>query len=147
MTQERQMCTFMVGDLFCGLPVDQVQEVLRYREMTAVPLAPPEVRGLINLRGQIVTAIDLRHRLKLGELPPGQEPMNIVVHGPDGIVSLLVDEIQDVLELSDEHFEAPPDTMDPSIRDLLEGVHKLEDRLLLVLATDRVLAFQGSAES
>ena len=108
MAKTRQMCTFGVGALFCGLDVARVQEVLRHREMTPVPLAPPEVRGLMNLRGQIVTAIDLKKRLKLPDAVDGKLPMNIVVKGNHGIISFLVDEIRDVLELSDADFSLRP---------------------------------------
>ena len=131
--------TFRLGSLFFGLEVHHVQEVLKYRELTQVPLAPPEVRGLINLRGQIVTAIDLRRRLGLPERSEGMKPMNIVVRSHEGIVSLLVDEIQDVLSVSDDLFEPPPETLDDNTRRLLSGVYKLEKTLLLRLDLDRVL--------
>src|SRR5206468_10604632 len=97
--------------LFFGVDVLTVQEVIRYQEMTRVPLAPPVVRGLINLRGQIVTAIDLRRQLELRERPADQLPMNVVVRTDDGAVSLLVDEIGDVLEVSEKTFERPPETL------------------------------------
>ena len=139
MAEFRQMCTFRLARLFFGLEVHHVQEVLKYRELTQVPLAPPEVRGLINLRGQIVTAIDLRRRLGLPERGEGVKPMNIVVRSHEGIVSLLVDEIQDVLSVSDDLFEPPPETLDDNTRQLLSGVYKLENNLLLRLDLDRVL--------
>jgi purine-binding chemotaxis protein CheW len=87
----KQFCTFFLNDLFFGVEVLQVQEVLRCQPMTRVPLSPPTVRGLINLRGQIVTALDLRHRLELPERDAGSQPMNVVVRSDDGAVSLLVD--------------------------------------------------------
>src|SRR5712691_1623782 len=99
MSMPRQLCTFMVGDLFFGVEVQQVQEVIRYLPMTRVPLAPRVVEGLINLRGQIVTAIDLRRRLELPERAEGQRPMNIVVRTAGGAVSLLVDDIGEVVEV------------------------------------------------
>ena len=90
----------------------QVQEVIRYQAMTRVPLAPTVVSGLINLRGQIVTAIDLRRRLGLaGPADEGLHPMNVVVRTDDGAVSLLVDEIGDVVEVTDDAFEPPPETL------------------------------------
>src|ERR1700685_3941223 len=100
MADEHQYCTFFVDGHYFGLDVLNVQEIIRYQEMTRVPLAPPVVQGLINLRGQIVTAIDLRLRLELKERPPGQLPVNVVVQTEDGAVSLLVDEIGDVLLVS-----------------------------------------------
>jgi purine-binding chemotaxis protein CheW len=104
--------------------------------MTRVPLAAPAVSGLINLRGQIVTAIDLRVRLGLPPRPAGERPMNVVVRDGESAVSLLVDNIGDVLELNDETFERPPSTVRASVRGLVLGAYKLSDRLLLVLDTE-----------
>jgi len=133
MSSERQYCTFTLADGFFGIEVSDVQEVLREMTLTPVPLAHGTVRGLINLRGQIVTAIDLRRRLELEARPDDENPMNIVVRTPDGAVSLLVDKIGDVLVVDAEMFEAPPETIVPGVRELLAGVSQLEDRLLLVL--------------
>ena len=135
----RQYATFFVSDPFFGIEVLNVQEVLRYQEMTRVPRADNVIEGLINLRGQIVTAFDMRSRLQLGERQTGETPMNVVVRTEDGAVSLLVDEIGDVIEVSEENFERPPETITELARETLEGVYKLDDRLLLVLSTDRVL--------
>jgi purine-binding chemotaxis protein CheW len=136
----REYATFFVGGLFLGIDVLQVQEVLRYQEMTCVPLAPPVIEGLINLRGQIVTAVDMRRRLKLPPRADGRTPMNAVVRTKDeAAVSLLVDEIGDVVEVDSETFEATPDNVDPAARDLLQGVYKLKDRLLLVLDTEKTI--------
>src|SRR3954469_18205027 len=99
MAAEHQYCTFFLDGLYFGIEVLKMQEIIRYQEMTRVPLAPPVVRGLINLRGQIVTAIDMRRRLDLPALPDGRLPMNVVIRTDDGPVSLLVDEIGDVLEV------------------------------------------------
>src|SRR5260221_7936462 len=107
--------------------------------MTRVPLAPPVVRGLINLRGQIVTAIDLRRRLEFPERPSGEAPVNVVVQTTDGAVSLLVDEIGDVLEVSDAAFERSPDTLQGEARKFIRGAYKLDDRLLLLLDTEKLL--------
>jgi len=134
-----QYSTFFVGDLFFGIDVLQVQEVLRYQKMTRVPLAPDVIEGLINLRGQIVTAIDLRRRLGLKHRVDGENPMNMVVRTEDGAVSLLVDEIGDVLEVGPETFEPPPENVDPAARPLIRGVHKLQDRLLLILDTGKAV--------
>lgn len=135
----RQYATFVVDDLFFGVDVLRVQEVLRYQEMTAVPRSHRFVEGLINLRGQIVTALDMRKRLNLEPRSAGETPMNVVLRGDCGAVSLLVDEIGDVIEVDPECFEPSPPTLEASARDMLEGVYKLEDRLLLVLDSDRVL--------
>src|ERR1043165_1717300 len=111
MSDDRQFCTFFVDGLYFGVEVLKVQEVIRYQEMTPVPLAPPVVRGLINLRGQIVAAIDLRRRLGLTERPKDSLPMNVVVRTADGAASLLVDDIGDVLNVDASSYEAPPQTL------------------------------------
>jgi purine-binding chemotaxis protein CheW len=139
-TQSRQFCTFHVENLFLGIEVQQVQEVIRYLEMTHVPLAAPAVSGLINLRGQIVTAIDLRCRLGMPLRKSGERAMNVVVRDGDHAVSLLVDRIGDVLELDDELFERPPSTVNASIRELILGAYKLPGKLLLVLDTTRAVS-------
>ncbi|HLJ51367.1 MAG TPA: chemotaxis protein CheW [Bryobacteraceae bacterium] len=134
-----QFSTFSVGEQFFGIDVLRVQEVLRYQEMTRIPLAPAVTAGLINLRGQIVTTIDMRRRLGLVERPPEQAPMNMVVRTDEGPVSLLVDEIGDVLQPDGGAFEPPPDSLPQSMRELIHGVYKLKDRLLLVLNSEKVL--------
>jgi purine-binding chemotaxis protein CheW len=135
----KQYSTFLLDGLLLGVDVRQVQEVIRLQEMTRVPLAPPMIRGLINLRGQIVTAIDVRRRFDLPPLPEGRSPMNVVVRCDDSAVSLLVDEIGDVVDIQDEDFEPPPVTLKSPARELITGVYKLKDRLLLVLDTDRAV--------
>ena len=139
MADGTQFCTFYVDGHYFGIEVRKVQEIIRYQEMTRVPLAPPVVRGLINLRGQIVTAIDLRRRLELKERPADQLPVNVVVHTDDGAVSLLVDEIGDVLEVSEQTFERPPETLKGTARELIQGAYKLKDCLLLILDTERTV--------
>jgi purine-binding chemotaxis protein CheW len=138
-TQEAsgQFATFFVADLFFGVDVIHVQEVLRFQPMTPVPQAPEVIEGLINLRGQIVTAIDMRRRLRLPPRPGEQPPMNIVVRTADGAVSLLVDEIGDVLDMEAANYEKPPQNLDSGARELIRGVYKLEGRLLLVLDEER----------
>lgn len=146
MVSERQFCTFFLGGLYFGLDVLKVQEIIRAQEITRVPLAHPVVRGLINLRGQIVTAIDLRRRLDMPERPTDRPPVNVVVQTDDGAVSLLVDEIGDVLEVSDELFESPPDTLDQKTRAMIRGAYKLPNRLLLALATEELLNLSAPRE-
>lgn len=138
-----RFCTFYLDDLFLGIPVEQVQEVIRYQRMTQVPLAPREISGLINLRGEIVTAIDLRKRLNMPDRGPEELPMNVVIRDVDGAVSLLVDEIGDVLAAEPEAFELPPETVDEKTRELVTGVYKLHDGLLLVLDIERALEPAG----
>ena len=132
-----QFSTFVVAKFFFGVDVLRVQEVLRYQQMTRVPQAPEVVKGLINLRGQIVTAIDMRRRLKLPPRPAGELPMNIVVRTSDGAVSLLVDEIGDVLQMDECDYEQPPENLDAAARGFIRGVYKLKDRLLFVLDEER----------
>jgi purine-binding chemotaxis protein CheW len=139
MSDELAYCTFELDGLFFGVEVLLVQEVIRYQRMTSVPLAPDVVRGLINLRGQVVTAIDLRRRLGMPALSEGRLPMNVVVRTSDGPVSLLVDEIGDVIEVEDSTFESPPDTLTGVAAELITGVYKLKGRLLLVLDIDKAL--------
>jgi purine-binding chemotaxis protein CheW len=138
-----QYCTFYLDGLLFGVAVQTVQEVLRYQEMTRVPLAPPAVKGLLNLRGQIVPAIDLRRRLEFGEHPDEGHSVNVVVRTPDGPVSLLVDEVGEVLEVTEDIFERSPESVRGS--GLLRGAYKLRDRLLLSIDIDRVIQFGGEA--
>jgi purine-binding chemotaxis protein CheW len=137
--EEQQFCTFFIDSLFFGIEVQRVQEVLREQEMTRVPLAPAVVTGLINLRGQIVTAIDLRRRLELRERPPERSPMNVVVRTDDGAISLLVDDIGDVIKVEGGSFESAPETLTGVTRHLIRGIHKLDKQLLLVLDIDRTV--------
>lgn len=130
-----QYCTFEVGPLSFGVEVERVQEVLRFQKMTRVPLASDAVRGLINLRGEIVTAVDLRKRLLLPDRE-GELPMNVVIRANDGAISLLVDDIGDVLELDESGFEPPPITLAGPTARLVRKVCKLEGNLLLILNTD-----------
>ncbi len=139
----RQFCTFELNGLLFGIEVVEVQEVLRYQNMTRVPLAPDMVRGLINLRGQIVTAVDLRRRFEFPPLPDDVRPMNIVVRTDEGPVSFLVDEIGDVVEVHDEAFESPPGNLTGFAREATLGVYKLKHRLLLVLDTRRILEIES----
>ncbi|MDB4987884.1 MAG: chemotaxis protein CheW [Myxococcaceae bacterium] len=141
-----QLCTFTVDDLLIGVEVTQIQEVLPSLPMTRIPLAREMVRGLLNLRGQIVTAVDLRSCMGLGPRPSGQSPMNVVIRGATGNVSLLVDSIGDVIEVADDAFEAPPSTLKPGLRDLIEAVCKLPSQLLLVLVPERVLRLADAGE-
>ena len=139
MTEKRQFCTFYVDRLFFGVEVEKVQEVIRYQQITRVPLAPRVFQGLINLRGQIITALDLRRRLELDDRAADRLPMNVVVKTPDGPLSLLVDEIGDVQEVQEDVFETPPETLSGVARELIRGTYKLKDRLLLPLNTERVV--------
>lgn len=147
MAHSSQFCTFYLDGLLFGVELKGVQEVIRSLDLTRVPLAPGVVAGLINLRGQIVTAVDLRRRLELEPGPPERRPMNVVVRSEDGAVSLLVDQIGDVVEVEEASFEPPPETLRGSIRALILGVHKLDDRLMHVLDIDKACEMTETAES
>lgn len=138
MSGSRQLCTFALGDLLFGVDVLGVQEVIRFQQMTPVPLTSDVVRGLINLRGQIVTAIDVRARFGLPPRTGDDLPMNVVVRTDEGVVSLLVDEIGDVLEVDEAAFERVPETLLGTIREHVRGVYKLDVGLLLLLDAERV---------
>jgi purine-binding chemotaxis protein CheW len=129
----RHVCTFTLGDTLFGIDVPVIQEVLRPQAMTRVPLAPSMVRGLINLRGQIITAIDLRDRLGLPPAPADVTGMNVVTRLQDETVSFLVDDVGEVLDLPADQFEDAPPTLSGALRDVTLGVYKLKDRLLLLL--------------
>lgn len=135
----RQFSTFRVADHLMGIDVLRVQEVIREQPITRVPLAAREVHGLMNLRGQIVTAIDLRRRFGLPDRPAGAPALNVVVRTHDGAVGLVVDAVGDVMELTEQQFEPPPSTRTGSTLDLVLGTYKLPDQLLLAVDLDRLI--------
>jgi purine-binding chemotaxis protein CheW len=124
--------TVYVAEMTVGIDIRAVQEIVTYQEMTPVPLAPAAVAGLINLRGQIVTAIDLRSRLGLPARDEGARPSNVVVRFEERAVSLLVDRIGDVIGAPSVP-DPVPETLTGIARGLISGVHQLNDDLLLVL--------------
>jgi len=141
----RQYATFRVADLFFGIEVLKVQELIRQQEMSAVPLAPRAIEGLINLRGQIVIAIDTRRSLGLPPAEGEDQRVNIVIKSGDAIISLLVDEISDVIDVPLTAYAPVPDNMPAEQRQLIECVFHLknkhghaEDDLMLVLDTGRL---------
>jgi len=145
--ETQQFCTFFLKDELFGIPVEQVQEVIQYREMTRVPLALEFICGLINLRGQIVIAVDLRRRLHMEERPPGMLPVNLVVRTPEGPVSLLADSVGDVVEVTEDTFEDPPRTVAGNFRELIRGVHKLDCGLMHVLDPEMACRLPEQSES
>ncbi|WP_232678143.1 chemotaxis protein CheW [Nocardioides sp. R-C-SC26] len=132
----RQYCTFWVDGLHFGISVEHVQEVLRYQQMTGVPCAPEAVLGLINLRGQIVTALDLRCRLGLPSRGADELPMNVIVRSRGEVVSLLVDDIGDVMDADEFTLQPAPANMPATVQDVVTGVLPLADSILLVLDAD-----------
>ena len=139
----RSVCTFLVSGLCLGIEVSTMREVLRAQTLTRVPRAPREVRGLMNLRGQIVTAVDLAERLRLPRDNRPAAAMNVIVQTKDGPVSLLVDEIGDVVEVGAAEAEPPPANLRPEVRELILQVYKLRDGLLLLLDVDKTVISEG----
>jgi purine-binding chemotaxis protein CheW len=146
-TAADQYCTFWVAGHFFGVSVNEVQEVLRHQPMTPVPRAHEAVRGLINLRGQIVTAVDLRVRLGLPPRAEGELPMNVIVRSRGEVVSLLVDDIGDVIDTAGLELEAVPSTMPATVQDVVLGVRPMPDAILLVLDADRAVDVFAVAEN
>jgi purine-binding chemotaxis protein CheW len=134
-----QFVTFWVAGHLLGIPARKVLEVLGHQVITAVPLSPPAVAGLTNLRGEVVTVLDLRHRLGLGQRPSGEQPMSVIVASDDGAVSLLVDEVGDVVDVAHRSFEEPPSTLSEYLSELIMGAYKLDVTLLLSLDVGRVV--------
>jgi purine-binding chemotaxis protein CheW len=132
--------TLTVADTLCGVPVLAVRDVLTAQAITRIPLAPPEVAGSLNLRGRIVTAIDLRRRLGLPPRATETAGMSVVVERDGELYSLLVDEVGDVVPLPRSGRAAKPPTLDPLWREVATDVHRLEDRLVILLDVERVLA-------
>ena len=139
MKVKKQLCTFYVNGFYFGVDVLRVQEVIKYQKMTPVPVSPAVVKGLINLRGQIVIAVDMREKMGMPPRENQQLPMNVVVHSDEGAISLLVDKIGDVIEVDDKDLEAPPDSLNGVNRDLLLGVYKLPKTLLLSINVDEAI--------
>jgi purine-binding chemotaxis protein CheW len=139
LTDVAQYCTFWIDDLFFGVDVDDVQEVLRHQPMTPVPRASEGVQGLINLRGQIVTAVDLRFGLGLAPRGGDRLPMNVIVRSRGEVVSLLVDDIGDVVDTDGLSVEPVPSNMPTEVQQLVRAVRPLPDKLLLVLDADRAV--------
>jgi len=142
-----QYCTFWVAGHFFGVSVNEVQEVLRHQPMTPVPRANEAVHGLINLRGQIVTAVDLRVRLGLPPRPEGELPMNVIVRSRGEVVSLLVDDIGDVIDTHGLELESVPSTMPATVQDVVLGVRPMAEEILLVLDADRAVDIFAMAEN
>ena len=145
MSTPNQLCTFHVGGLYLGIDVLSVQEVIRSPELAQVPLAPATIEGLLNLRGQILTAIDLRRLLLLPE-PKERiaQRMRMIIRTKNGQIALLVDAVGDVMEVTEDTFETPPDTVPMAVRALIQGVHKLDHKILHVVDAEAAGAAQAA---
>lgn len=135
--------TATIADQLIGVPVLTVQDVLGFRTVAPIPMAPPEVAGSINLRGRIVTVVDLRARLGLPPRPDDMSSMNFVVDHEGELYSLMVDTVGEVLSVTSDRFEANPATIDRLWRDYAKGVYRLDGQLMVVLYVDRLLAIDG----
>ena len=135
--------TVFIGEQLLGLPVLRVQDVLGPQTITRVPLAPPEVIGSLNLRGRIVTAIDVRRRLGLMGRADGKPSMSVVVERSGDLYSLQVDAVGEVMTLHLDEYETNPSTMEHTWREVSDGIYRLKDRLLVVVDIDRLLNFRN----
>ncbi|MCD4748446.1 MAG: chemotaxis protein CheW [Thermoanaerobaculales bacterium] len=144
----QRYCTFWVGSHFLGIEVEKVQEVLKFSEITPVPLSPPAVRGLINLRGRIVTVIDLRRRFGVQKNDTtSTNQMHIILYDDQDSLSLMVDRSGDVVEVGEETYEELPDTLQGEARRLIRGAFKLKEQLMLVVDVDHAINFQAENDN
>jgi purine-binding chemotaxis protein CheW len=135
----RQYSTFYVADRLYGIDVMMVQEITKVMSITKVPLAPSYVHGLINLRGQIATAVGLRELFILKDDKKNEEPMNVVCKGDGMLLSLLVDRIGDVIEVDDKDFEPTPETLTNSVKRFMHGVYKIPGSLLSIIEIKKII--------
>jgi len=135
----RDFVTFSIGTQLFGVPILQVQDILKPDSIASIPLAPPEIRGSINLRGRIVTVIDVRVRLGMGAPDESVEPMGVTVELNQDLYTLLVDKIGDAVSLPSNSFEKNPSTLDAKWRDFAEGVFRLEGQIMVILDVERLL--------
>jgi purine-binding chemotaxis protein CheW len=135
--------TLSVADQLCGIPVLSVRDVLGPQTITRIPLAPPEIAGSLNLRGRIVTAIDLRRRLHLPAAPAGVPQMSVVAEQGGELYALLVDQVSEVLSLQSAQFERNPPTLPAEWARFSTGIYRLQGRLLAILDVGRLLALSS----
>jgi purine-binding chemotaxis protein CheW len=138
--EQQVLVTLTVADQLCGVPVLAVRDILGEQAITRIPLAPPEIAGSLNLRGRIVTAIDLRRRLHLPPAPPNQPRMSVVAEQGGELYALLVDGVSEVLSLDANQFERNPPTLEKTWATFSTGIFRLDGRLLVVLDVSKLLA-------
>lgn len=143
--QTEEFVTFWIAGQLFGIPVLQIQDVLSSYKITRIPLAPPEITGSLNLRGRVVTAIDLRLRLGLPARPADADSMSIVAENGGELYSLMVDSVGEVLALSQSAYERNLPTLDAKFRAFSDGIYRLDDQLLVVLDVNRMLDYENSA--
>ena len=136
-----QYCGFVLGDDYYAVPVLRVQEVVKPLNITKVPLSQDYVTGLINLRGQIVTSIDLKKMLKISSPTNENDYMNIIVKSEDSLISLVVDKILDVFEVEEQNLEETPDTLDNHLKQFVSNVYKTDKKIFILLDIEKLLKF------
>lgn len=132
--------TLSVANQHCGIAVSGVRDILSEQAITRIPLAARDVAGSLNLRGRIVTVIDLRRRLGLDDAPPEDTRMSVVIDQGGELYALLVDQVSEVLTLPAERYEATPSTLPQPWASFSAGIYRLEERLLVVLDTAQLLS-------
>ena len=142
--ETEEFVTFTIAGQLFGIPVLQIQDVLSSYQITPIPLAPPEITGSLNLRGRVVTAIDVRLRLGLSARPKDAESMSIVAENEGELYSLMVDSVGEVLALSQSAYERNPPTLDAKFRAFSDGIYRLDKQLLVVLDVNRLLDYDRS---
>ena len=143
----QEYVTVTIANQMFGIPVLQVHDVLGSINLTTIPLAPPEVAGALNLRGRIVTCIDVRKRLGLPARDDSGQRMSVVVEHHGEPCALLIDTVGEVLNLKSEQLEMNPATLDPRWREVSSGIYRTQDNLLVILQIERLLDFAGNASA
>ena len=146
-SDNRDYVTMSIGGQLFGIPVLKVQDVLGTQTITRVPLAPVEVAGSLNLRGRIVTAVDVRLRLGLPKRDAEKQAMSVVVEHENELYSLLVDSVGEVLSLESRDYQRNPPTLNPRLREFSDGIYRLNDSLLVVLSVSSLLNFGNRADA
>ncbi|MBL4902483.1 chemotaxis protein CheW [Desulfocapsa sp. AH-315-G09] len=139
-----ELSTFLVGDALCGMDILKIQEINKLIDMTSVPQAPSYVLGILNLRGQIITSIDLSKKLGLGETNLSNDPRNIIVNSKGEHIGLLVKKISDVVQADTSKFEPPPSNMGGIQGEFFTGVYKTKDKLIGILDVEKVLRLEDN---
>jgi purine-binding chemotaxis protein CheW len=147
MSVKHRYSTFFLNGICFGVGVEKVQEVLEFQHITPVPLAPPVLPGIINLRGQILTTFDLKTRLNLSSADAAAQPMMMVIQTSEGSMNLVVDRIGPVIDVDADLFEPPAETLKPDIRAVITHVCKLDGHLLLVLDTEKIIRLPDETDS
>src|ERR1700742_2491317 len=139
--EEQVYVTLTVAGQLCGIPVLGVRDILAEQPITRIPLSPPDIAGSLNLRGRIVTAIDLRRRLNLPAQEPGQKRMSVVAEQAGELYALLVDQVSEVMSLDTALFERNPSTLERNWAMFSQGIFRLDGRLLVILDVARLLDY------